>query len=200
MLNAVMSLKRKRGAVSILLATFILALPLKPVQALPKTEWLLEQRHHVSGVHLFKFTPTSIQVTCKHIGWKIVSKAPDWSVCAYRLDDKVKCTMDRRAFYLNRGFRAKKHRMENLKQIGTQTVGPLKAQVYTSRTYQVWVGRIKGIPVEVEDMIIAYHEARPVDGLMLKGIIYGVEGPEKKDTSFFSMDTKGPVVTVETLS
>lgn len=165
-----------------------------------KTEWLLEQRHHVSGFHVFKFTPTSVAVRSKQIGWHIVSQAPDWGVTAYRLDDKVKYMLSRKGFYRNRGFYPKRNRMTKYTFIGTNIVGPLRVNVYSGPTQEVWVARIPGIPEEVEGFIIAYHEARPVYGLPLKGMTYPVNGPERKDTSIFSMNHSGAEVTVETLT
>ncbi len=109
----------------------------------------------------------------------------------FRLGDKVKCSISKEAFYLSRGFKPKQNRMQNYVLIGTQTVGPLKASVYSGRALELWVGKLKGIPVEIEDLILAYHEVRPISGLLLKGITHNAERPTRQDTSVFSIDKSG---------
>lgn len=145
-----------------------------------KSEWVLEQHHHQSGYNTFYFTDDAIKVYAKNFGFYIVSKAPDWNVNAFRLDDKIICSMPRAKYYAFQHFYPEKNPINDGKPIGTETVWSVVCKQYTGVYHDDWVAQFKGITRPVWDLISAHYKAQRVEGINLKSVKKAKAEPKRK--------------------
>lgn len=145
-----------------------------------KSEWILEQHHHQSGYNTFYFSDDAIKVFAKNFGFYIISKAPDWQVYAFRLDDKTMCSMPREKYYGFQHFYVEKEPIDAGKPIGVEPLWSVKCKQYTGAYHDDWVAQFKGVGRPVWDLISAHYKAQRVQGIILKSVKQARSDPNKR--------------------
>ena len=140
-----------------------------PVSAAEK-EWRLEQNHGVSGNHVILLSPKAAKITNTTEGFEIVSKYPDWDIYSFRRDDKVICRVKRDAFFAQREYKERKDRNlpSQFHYVSEKPVGCLSAKIYRGGGDEIWIAKIPELPVQVEDLLIAYWKMSRIDGIPLR--------------------------------
>lgn len=141
-----------------------------------KNEWLLLQRHYKTGNHEIRFCPNAIKISDKTAGYSIVSRAPKWDVIAFRVDDKVMCTMPRSLYYAKQNFRVYGPRMQGFSNMGTQVVAGMPTKAFQTPKVDVYTIKLPGASTPIEDLLIAYYDVKVYEGIALK-LVKRFNGP-----------------------
>lgn len=190
------TLRTVAQAFSLLLLNWIF-LPQCSIAA-ENSQWLIVQWHHKAGKHEILICPTAVKIEDKTAGFALISKAPKWDVQAFRLDDKVVCTMPRSLFYAKHDFRITGSRMYNFEEMGTQTICGMKARAFHTPKVDIYTVKLPGVSSPVEDLIVAYYEMRTFEGVALK-VTRTLRGfSNSRNISLFSRSSPGLELVLET--
>ncbi len=166
--------------------------------AAENSQWLIVQWHHKAGKHEILICPTAIKIEDKTAGFALLSKAPKWDVQAFRQDDKVVCTMPRSLYYAKQDFRVVGTRMYNFEDMGNQTICGMKTRAFHTPKMDLYTVKFPGVSAHIEDLIVAYYEMRPFEGVALK-VTRTLRGfSTSRDISLFSRSSPGLETVLET--
>lgn len=166
--------------------------------AAENSQWLIVQWHHKAGKHEIRICSTAVRIDDKTAGYALISKAPKWEVQAFRLDDKVVCTMPRSLYYAKQDFKIAGPRMYDFENIGTQTICGMRAQAFHTPRVDIYTVKLPGVSTPIEDLIVAYYEMRTFEGVALKVTKTLRRFSKSRDISPFSSSSPGLEVVLET--
>lgn len=134
--------------------------------------WVIKQRHHSSGDVQLCFTADALRIDKTNFGYVLISKAPDWTVYAFRNDDKVMCKLSKQAYLAEQGFIANGPRVETFPSLGDAYISSAKTKIYQSISHNDWLARFPGVPQEICDLVMAtaFYHSEPASGIVLKSI------------------------------
>lgn len=173
-----------------LLAVFTAGQTAAPAQAAAAKEWQFEQKHHHSGYHKFYIAAREVRIVNINFGYQLVSKAPNWDVHVFRTDDKVICSVSRKAYYKQQTSHPENLRLNKFPVVKREEFLGAKTTVYRGPHHDDWVVTFKDVPVEVYDLISAYYKSPPVDGVVLKSYKPPVKGPKKTKLASMWLDER----------
>ncbi len=151
--------------------------------------WVIKQRHHSSGDLQLCFTSDALRIDKTNFGYVLISKAPDWTVYAFRNDDKVMCKLTKQAYLAEQGFLVNGPYIETFPVVGDSYISSVKTTIYQSFSHDDWLAKFPGIPQEIYDLIMAtaFYHSEPAKGIVLKSIKHPTVKPRKRIV--FSLDT-----------
>ncbi len=161
-------------------------------------EWQMLQKEKSMGTHTFFFCPNAIKIIDKGRGFTIVSKAPDWSIDAFRDDDKTICHLTRRQFYNKYAFKIK-HGHTKTAVLKIYKFGPYAAPMYYGQYHNDVIKRFDGVPIEVEDLISSFYKSSCVDGIVLRSVSNSIPRTKTDPSAFMAIDMNPTGVIRETL-
>jgi hypothetical protein len=160
------------------------------------SEWRMTQKHHMNGISQVYFTGNAIKIVGNR-GAHYVSKAPDWDVNVFRLDDKAICHLTRQQFYKKANFHL---RRRELQFAGTGSVCSRKTNLFRDEHRTYWVAKFPGVSLDIAKLLSAYYKSQAVDGMLLKSFSSNRELPAEKERAFKLLNDRSTGVTLETLN
>jgi len=158
-----------------------------------RTEWILEQHHHQSGYNTFYFSDDAVKIYSKNFGFYFISKAPDWKVHAFRLDDKIMKTMSRKEYYDFQHYYKDRLPFNAVKPDGADVIFSMKCLKYKGAYHDDWVAQFKGVTAPVWDIISAHYKSQRVDGIVLKSVKNAISAPKKKLSTMWDDEVESGV-------
>ncbi len=165
-----------------------------------KVEWIVEQRHHANGNHIITLTSDAVKIQNKNYGYKLLSRAPQWDIYAYRDDDKVMFKLSRKAYFGEQGFDPQRPKVNTNPIVANEDVCRIKTRVFRGPHHDDYVAEFKGISHEVDDLITAAYKFQEVDGIVLKSVKAVKKRVNKSELLSQYVDEQTTGTRLETLS
>ncbi len=192
-----------KNSLKIISAAFLLAVfpfaswHAPAADAAAKTMWRMEQTQATKGKVTVFFTDDAIKFSTDR-GGQYISRAPDWDVHAFRLDDKTICHLTRKAFYSKMAYRP--NRWKEFKKVGMEVICSRPANVLSNKQHLLSVADFPGIPPEVGDFICSWLRLPGGGGVLMKCVSANPTRKKKVQALVVDLDrSEGNAVTTKSV-